>query len=154
MNYGDRGIRYFLLKISGCPWKNSPPKSEGASLDLTAFDGIFFSPLTLVSRLEFTGLCRFWGQGRVFFISLSLAFSGAWTTNAALTIGEWMNAGSFLAASKTVFLYLTFPFTVSRGNLGKRNPCQKDAILIFHEFSLSSRLLSKWILLSYLLMET
>ena len=69
-------------------------------------------------------------------------------------IGEWMNAVGFLAASKTVFLYLTFPYTVSHGNLGKRNQCQKDAVLIFHEFSLSSRLISKLISLSYLLTET
>ena len=56
--------------------------------------------------------------------------------------------------TKIVFLHFTFPYTISRGNLGERNQCQKDAILIFHEFSLSSRLVTKLISLSYLLMET
>lgn len=62
-------------------------------------------------------------------------FSITWSANDALMIGEWMDTVDSLVALKIVLLYSTFPYTISHGNLGKRNQCQKDATLTSHESS-------------------
>lgn len=66
---------------------------------------------------------------------MPLAFSGAWTTDDALRIDEWMNPWDSIAALKFVFLC----HIILHENLGKRNQCHKAAILVSREFLFSSR---------------